>query len=82
MNEFGQYSPNAPTFLRGLDALKEGSEAILNAENIKKHIVHLDSITHSYPLDWRTKTPVILRASDQWFIDTEKLKTQALVRSL
>jgi len=32
---------------------------------------------HSYPIDWRTKQPVIIRASEQWFINTEKLKSSA-----
>ena len=34
---------------------------------------------HSYPYDWRTKKPVILRASRQWFVDTAKIKNKALV---
>ena len=33
---------------------------------------------HSYPYDWRTKKPVILRGSQQWFIDTKSLKNKAL----
>lgn len=32
-----------------------------------------------FSYDWRTKKPVILRASLQWFIDTESIKDQALV---
>jgi len=42
-------------------------------------IVSRDTITHSYPHDWRTKQPLITRASQQWFIDTMKLKRRALV---
>ena len=29
--------------------------------------------------DWRTKQPVVLRASRQWFINTDSLKEAALV---
>ena len=32
-----------------------------------------------FSYDWRTKKPVILRASLQWFIDTDSIKDQALV---
>jgi isoleucyl-tRNA synthetase len=32
------------------------------------------TITHSYPHDWRTKQPVIFRATDQWFASIESLK--------
>jgi len=31
-------------------------------------------ITHSYPHDWRTKKPVIFRATAQWFASIESLK--------
>lgn len=31
-------------------------------------------ITHSYPHDWRTKLPVIFRATPQWFASIEALK--------
>lgn len=34
---------------------------------------------HSYPYDWRTKQPVIIRPSKQWFINTESLKDKAKV---
>lgn len=33
---------------------------------------------HSYPYDWRTKKPCIIRSSMQWFIDTNRLKEKAL----
>ena len=36
------------------------------------------SFKHSYPYDWRTKKPVILRGSKQWFIDTKHLQSNAL----
>ena len=30
-------------------------------------LLNLTFITHSYPHDWRTKKPVIFRATAQWF---------------
>ena len=30
-------------------------------------LLKLEFITHSYPHDWRTKKPIIFRATDQWF---------------
>ncbi len=35
-------------------------------------LLHLDKIRHSYPHCWRTKTPLIFRATPQWFIDMDK----------
>lgn len=49
---------------------------------LKNNILQQEDYKHSYPIDWRTKKPVILRASEQWFIDTNKLKHQAMVSAL
>lgn len=35
-------------------------------------LVHQHQITHSFPHCWRTKTPLIFRATPQWFISMEK----------
>lgn len=35
------------------------------------HLMKLKMIEHSYPHDWRSKTPVIFRATEQWFIRME-----------
>ncbi|KAK9498314.1 hypothetical protein O3M35_002975 [Rhynocoris fuscipes] len=42
------------------------------------NVLSEEEIIHSYPYDWRTKTPVIIRASKQWFIKTQEIKNQAL----
>ena len=38
----------------------------------KGHLLHQGKITHSYPHCWRTKTPLIFRATPQWFISMSK----------
>ena len=38
------------------------------------HLLKMKWITHSYPHDWRTKKPVIFRATAQWFASIESLK--------
>ena len=45
-------------------------------EDLKKDKLLLinDQIEHSYPMDWRTKKPIIYRATTQWFIDVNKIK--------
>lgn len=37
-------------------------------------LLKMVKITHSYPHDWRTKKPVIFRATAQWFASIESLK--------
>ena len=34
---------------------------------------------HSYPYDWRTKQPIIIRPSKQWFINTGAIRERAMV---
>ncbi|GAA5317395.1 MAG: isoleucine--tRNA ligase [Candidatus Pelagadaptatus aseana] len=35
-------------------------------------LLHATKITHSYPHCWRTKTPLIFRATPQWFVSMTK----------
>jgi isoleucyl-tRNA synthetase len=43
-------------------------------------LVHHEAIVHSYPHCWRTKTPLIFRATPQWFISMTEgnLRQQAM----
>lgn len=38
-----------------------------------------EKYVHSYPYDWRTKKPMIIRASKQWFVNTASVKATAQV---
>lgn len=41
-------------------------------------LLSLKFITHSYPHDWRTKKPVIFRATPQWFASIQKIRQDIL----
>jgi len=43
-------------------------------ETLKAHgkLVHVHALNHSYPHCWRHKTPIIFRATPQWFISMEQ----------
>ena len=41
-------------------------------------LLKLEFITHSYPHDWRTKKPIIFRATDQWFCSIDKIRQKLL----
>ncbi|XP_067644462.1 isoleucine--tRNA ligase, mitochondrial isoform X1 [Eurosta solidaginis] len=76
VDEEGVFSSDAPSLLRGKAVLGEGNQLVLQA--IKKDVIHSGKLIHSYPIDWRTKQPVIIRASAQWFMNTEVLKERAI----
>lgn len=41
-------------------------------------LLKLKFITHSYPHDWRTKKPIIFRATKQWFCSIDKIREDLL----
>lgn len=41
-------------------------------------LLKLDFFSHSYPHDWRTKKPVIYRATPQWFASIDKFRQDIL----
>ncbi|MHA3065992.1 isoleucine--tRNA ligase [Lacticaseibacillus saniviri] len=43
-------------------------------------LLKLDFFTHSYPHDWRTKKPVIFRATTQWFASVDAFRDQILAQ--
>lgn len=66
----GVYSDAAGEFA-GLHVYKVDG-AILEALNRNSALVFESKIFHSYPHCWRTKTPLIFRATPQWFISMTK----------
>ncbi|KER23231.1 hypothetical protein T265_08843 [Opisthorchis viverrini] len=76
VDDEGCFIPEAGCELAGLRLDDEGTAKIL--ELVRPMLVHQGTIKHSYPYDWRTKTPVITRLSEQWFLDTSALSTAAI----
>jgi isoleucyl-tRNA synthetase len=49
----------------------EANEAVLHQLRLRNALVHQENYHHSYPHCWRSKTPIIFRAMDQWFIEID-----------
>jgi isoleucyl-tRNA synthetase len=49
----------------------EANEAVLHELRLTKSLLHQENYHHSYPHCWRSKTPIIFRAMDQWFIEID-----------
>ncbi|CAG7719825.1 unnamed protein product [Allacma fusca] len=62
--------------LSGLNALTMGTSQVLKILESSK--LHEEKYIHPYPYDWRTKKPVIVKTSMQWFMDTNKIKSLAV----
>jgi isoleucyl-tRNA synthetase len=49
----------------------EANDAVLHALRVRGSLLHQENYHHSYPHCWRSKTPVIFRAMNQWFINVD-----------
>ncbi|HDI0163105.1 TPA: isoleucine--tRNA ligase [Staphylococcus aureus] len=56
----------------------KANKAVTDLLTEKGALLKLDFITHSYPHDWRTKKPVIFRATPQWFASISKVRHDIL----
>ncbi|HDP5853305.1 isoleucine--tRNA ligase [Staphylococcus aureus] len=56
----------------------KANKAVTDLLTEKGALLKLDFITHSYPHDWRTKKPVIFRATPQWFASISKVRQDIL----
>nr|CDS28813.1 isoleucyl trna synthetase mitochondrial [Hymenolepis microstoma] len=70
-----KFTAEAGEDLADLFVQEEGSAAVIR--RLGDRLLALGTIQHSYPVEWRTKQPVITRLSEQWFIDTSKLEELA-----
>ncbi|OAD60680.1 Isoleucine--tRNA ligase, mitochondrial [Eufriesea mexicana] len=72
----GRYTETAGPVFHGLKVLTEGVDKVMNL--LAEDILHVETLIHSYPYDWRTKQPVILRASNQWFINIDCIREEII----
>jgi isoleucyl-tRNA synthetase len=66
----GTYDDSVPEWLRGKDIWTANEEIVQNLRD-SGHLFYDHKFTHSYPHDWRSKTPVIFRCTEQWFIGVD-----------
>ncbi|PNS21897.1 Isoleucine--tRNA ligase [Sphaceloma murrayae] len=81
--------PSDPERLQGLYVESKGAKAVLDMLRqrpdclpVKTHdglslVLATENFTHKNPIDWRTKQPVIVRATEQWFADVGSIQTAA-----
>ncbi len=74
----GVFLPNTELFAG--EHVFNANAHVLEVLEAKGKLVHQQAILHSYPHCWRHKTPIIFRATPQWFIsmNQNKLREQAL----
>ncbi|KAF2032227.1 isoleucyl-tRNA synthetase-like protein [Setomelanomma holmii] len=73
--------PEKPELLEGslvADEKKSASNAVCDYLESQDLLRAKQSYRHKYPIDWRTKQPVITRATEQWFANVESIKKPSM----
>lgn len=71
-------SPGAPELLLGKEVLKSGNRAVIDYLDQRQLLLASHKYKHKYPYDWRSKQPVIVRATEQWFANVGDVREAAL----
>lgn len=69
---------SAEVELEGFHVTKQANDFIIAALMDSGSLIKLGRITHSYPYCWRSKTPLIYRATEQWFASVDGFRQEAL----
>lgn len=85
VNDHGLFTdeamPSDPGRLSRKNVLEDGNAAVLEYVESQGQLLTQHRYEHKYPHDWRTKLPIIIRATEQWFTDVGDIRDSA-VRAL
>ena len=71
VDDFGIFTSSTEYF-SGQHVFKVDADVIEKLEE-NNNLIHQQPFTHSYPHCWRHKTPLIFRATPQWFISMDQM---------
>ncbi|MFK8138971.1 MAG: isoleucine--tRNA ligase [Bdellovibrionales bacterium] len=69
---YGKYTNEVPEYEGTL--VFDANPLIVERLKESNHLLHSGSLHHSYPHCWRTKKPLIYRATTQWFLEMDNEK--------
>jgi isoleucyl-tRNA synthetase len=76
VGEDGKFLPGTELFAG--EHVFKANEHVVEVLKTRGALLHAEALNHSYPHCWRHKTPIIFRATSQWFISMERLREPAL----
>lgn len=74
----GLLTDEAGDNLKGLYAQKAGNQKVIELLSNQGALLHQEDYFHSYPHCWRSKTPIMFRATEQWFCSVKDFRDKAL----
>ena len=76
VGEDGKFLPGTELFAG--EHVFKANDHVIEVLKARGALLHATALSHSYPHCWRHKTPIIFRATSQWFISMERLREPAL----
>jgi len=71
--------PDDPDVLcKAPSVIEGGGKKVLELLRMHNDVLSVKDYKHKYPYDWRTKKPVVIRATEQWFADVGSIKKDTL----
>lgn len=77
VDEQGKMMASCGEWLEGQYVLDANKTVTMKLDELGA-LLNLTFITHAYPHDWRTKKPIIFRATTQWFASIDKIRDELL----
>lgn len=77
VDDQGRMTSEAGDWLEGQSVWDANKTVTLKLDETG-HLLKMAWLTHSYPHDWRTKQPIIYRATTQWFASIDKIRKELL----
>lgn len=68
-------------FVAGLYFRSDANKQVVAVLQERNALLHKGKIRHRYPVCWRCKTPLVLRAAPQWVIRVTKLKSTLMTEA-
>lgn len=76
VKENGEYVSNLPIF--GGEHIFKVADHVIQVLKDTNALLATHKVEHSYPHSWRSKSPLIFRLTQQWFLDINALRGKAL----
>jgi len=67
----GRFDQSVPALIRGKKVWEANPLIVAELKRLGRLFAE-EKITHSYPHDWRSKKPIIFRATEQWFVGIDR----------
>jgi isoleucyl-tRNA synthetase len=73
VDDDGRFLANVP--LVAGQNVWQANDTIIEALRLRQRLVRVETYRHSYPVCWRHKSPIVFRATRQWFIGMDQAGT-------